>query len=561
MTEATWRQAMDNVRDGEIRLEDNHPFTATGFYYGINHTYFESTPSIKLEVNTSTNTVNQNYINFKDGSKFGIEYLGTDNNKIYYKTFIYFPGYPVIGTTTEGTEYTWAEDGEVIATFTYIDTIHGPLTMSVDRMALSFGMMLNSDGSIDLDSYTLKEVIYPTSAHAGNYPWLPIGDALPDDCTTYGTFGYPEANSHIVDWLCGQNSPPAQYPGDPTGTGGGGGTFYDDNYYIGFAGAPGISAISLGFNTIYTPDYATMQTISHWLWSDDFDEAIKLNYINPFDNIVALAIVPIYTPPLSTNSYLRVGNVDSNISCSRLQDNQQYQWIDCGTLDITEKWGSFLDYNATYMIYLPFIGYRSLKPDDMTNGKITVGYWADLLTGMVAAQIMTMVKKPDGSDGIWHVLYSYTGNMMYNMAFSGANFATMYQQQLSATASGINSAIQGVSQLMKGDYVGGASSLIMGGAQAHMQKEMARPDYGRGGNNSGNAGMFLHRIPYIIQVRPDADVPANYRQLQGVPSQTYFKLSDLTGYTEIDSIIVNTLTCTEEEQTQIIAQLKEGVIL
>ena len=544
---ATWREAMDTIRAGNVRLKDNHPFTATGFKYGQEK--FINTPAITLEV--SCEAPNEKTIEFKDGSLFGFEFLGPDTQYMYaVRKFIYFPEYEVIGHTNQGTPYTWAENDHCINWVEDHDQT-ATLTLPVTRCALSFGMFLNNDGSIDMDSYTLENIIYPTQAIGATLQW----DYNYTDTMQWeqrGTFGYLESVSHIVDWLCGQFSPPTEYPGDASNTGGGSGYFYSQNDVIDIPALPSIQAIDFGFATIYNPSIANIQAIASWLWSDDFDEAIKLNYISPFDNIVGLSIVPVNVS--SVSGILRVGNVDSNIAVPRVTN--QYGEIDCGSLDVHEFWGSFLDYNASYSIYLPFIGYRALKPDDMVNGELGVVYHYDLLTGIVVAFIWARKE-----DNIKHVLYTYTGNMFYNVAFSGANFMSLYNQQLSATTSGINNAMSSVGQIASGNIAGGLTSLITGTQQAQRQYDTAKPDYGRGGNNGGNAGLFGIRYPYIIQSLPIGQTPGNYKQLQGIPSQIYKKLSDLTGYTEIEAVIVNTLTCTEEEQIQIIQQLKEGVIL
>ena len=548
MAEATWRDAMDTIRAGNVRLKDNHPFTATGFKYIQEK--FINTPAITLEV--SCDTPNEKTIEFKDGSKFGFEFLGQSGAVNFYavRLFIYFPQYEVIGHTNQGTPYTWVRNDQCI---NYVEDSDQTVTLRlpVTRCAMSFGMFLNSDGSIDMDSYTLKFIIYPTQAIGATLQWdYNYADAM--QWEQRGTFGYLESQSHIVDWLCGQFSPPTEYPGEPSNTGGGSGYFYSQNDVIDIPPLPSIQAIDFGFATIYNPSIANIQAVASWLWSDDFDEAIKLNYISPFDNIVGLAIVPVNVA--SVSGILRVGNVDSNISVPRV--TTQYGEIDCGTLNVKEYWGSFLDYNASYSIYLPFIGYRALKPDDMVNGELGVVYHYDLLTGIVVAFVWARKE-----DNIKHVLYTYTGNMFYNVAFSGANFMSLYNQQLSATTSGINNAMSSVGQIASGNIAGGLTSLITGAQQAQRQYDTAKPDYGRGGNNGGNAGLFGIRYPYIIQSLPIGQTPKNYKSLQGIPAQIYKKLGDLTGYTEIDAVIVNTLTCTEEEQEQIIQQLKEGVIL
>lgn len=546
-TTATWREAMDTIRAGNVRLKNNVPFTATGFKYAQEK--FINTPAVTLEV--SCDAPNEKTIEFKDGSLFGFEFLGPDTQYMYaVRAFIYFSEYEVIGYTNQGTPYTWSSNLQCINWVEDHDQT-ATLTLPVTRCALSFGMFLNSDGSIDMDSYQLYYIIYPTQAIGATLQWdYNYADAM--QWETRGIFGYLESQSHIVDWLCGQFSPPTEYPGDPSNTGGGSGYFINQNDVIDIPPLPSIQAIDFGFATIYNPSVANIQAIASWLWSDDFDEAIKLNYISPFDNIVGLSIVPVNVS--SSAGILRVGNVDSNIAVPRVTN--QYGEIDCGSLNVKEFWGSFLDYNASYSIYLPFIGYRALKPDDMVNGELGVVYHYDLLTGIVMSYIWARKE-----DNIKHVLYTYTGNMFYNVAFSGANFMSLYNQQLSATTSGINNAMSSVGQIASGNIAGGLTSLITGTQQAQRQYDTAKPDYGRGGNNGGNAGLFGIRYPYLIQSLPIGQTPKNYKSLQGIPSQIYKKLSDLTGYTEIETVIVNTLTCTEEEQLQIIQQLKEGVIL
>lgn len=544
---ATWQQAMDNIRAQQVRLKNNVPFMATGFYYTRDK--FISTPAVTIDVDT-TGGYNENFIEFKDGSKFGLAYMGTGSGNFYnMRLYIYFPEYTVIGTTETGQPYTWYSD---ITGRNYVEDSDqtATLRLPVTHYALSFGMFLNNDGTIDMTNYTLKYILYPSQASGGGLNWTyNYSDAIQWD--QRGTFGYLESASHIVDWLCGQNSPPAVYPGDPSDTGGGSGYFYSQNDVIGIPDLPSVQAIDFGFSSIYNPSVAEMQAIAAWLWSDDFDENIKMNYISPFDNIIGIALVPINVP--SSAGILRIGNVDSNIAVNRVIS--QYGEIDCGSIDVHEFWGSFLDYNASYSIYLPFIGYRALKADDMVNGELGVVYHYDLLTGLVIAFVWAIKE-----DGIKHVLYTYNGNMFYNVAFSGANFMSLYNQQLAATTSGINNAVSTATNLASGNLAGALSSL-MGMGMAQRQYDMAKPDYGRGGNSGGSAGIFSIRYPYLIQTLPIGQPPKGYNHMQGVPSQIAAQLSTLSGYTEVEAVVVDTLNCPQEEKEAIYKLLKGGVYL
>ena len=548
---ATWREALDNVRAGNVALANNVRFSV-GYYMWSSKFY--GTPPIILSVDTSGTTPNESIITFRDGSIFGFGYTGTSSGNFFdLYCFTNIKGYEPTGQTICGTDYNWMQNYNGINYIEYTP-IPGETThvINITEYSLAFVIPVDSSGQIITDNYYMLQVTYPTKGTdaLGGIPWtFNYNDYTPWD--QRGEFGYLQSVSHVVDFLAGEQAEPEHFPGDPSGSGGGTGWFISENDTIDIPPLPSVQAIDFGFSTLYNPTTAQMQAIAAWLWSDDFDENIKLNFVSPFDNIIALSLIPCGLTTVA--GILRIGNVDSNIPVLRV--TKQYDEVDCGSINVLEYWGSFLDYNATYSIWLPYIGFRSLKPDDMVNGEIGVVYHIDILTGCVVAYIWTRKE-----DGIKHVLYTYSGNMNYNVAFSGANFMAMYNQQLAATTSGINNAVQSIGKALSGDITG-AVDLLTGQAQAKRQYETAKPDYGRGGNGSGGAGIFGIRYPYIVQCLPIGQVPDNYMTLNGVPSQTYAKLSTLSGYTEIDRVIVNTLTCTEDEQKQIVSLLKEGVIL
>ena len=548
---ATWREALDNVRAGNVALANNVRFSV-GYYMWSSKFY--GTPPIILTVDTSGTTANESVITFRDGSIFGFGYTGTSSGNFFdLYCFTNIKGYETAGQTVCGTDYNWMQNYNGINYIEYTP-IPGETThvINITEYSLAFVIPVDSSGQIITDNYYMLQVTYPTKGTdaLGGIPWtFNYNDYTPWDFC--GEFGYLQSVSHVVDFLAGEQAEPEHFPGDPSGSGGGTGWFISENDTIDIPPLPSVQAIDFGFSTLYNPTTAQMQAIAAWLWSDDFDENIKLNFVSPFDNIIALSLIPCGLTTVA--GILRIGNVDSNIPVLRV--TKQYDEVDCGSINVLEYWGSFLDYNATYSIWLPYIGFRSLKPDDMVNGEIGVVYHIDILTGCVVAYIWTRKE-----DNIKHVLYTYSGNMNYNVAFSGANFMAMYNQQLAATTSGINNAVQSIGKALSGDITG-AVDLLTGQAQAKRQYETAKPDYGRGGNGSGGAGIFGIRYPYIVQCLPIGQVPDNYMSLNGVPSQTYAKLSTLSGYTEIDRVIVNTLTCTEDEQKQIVALLKEGVIL
>ena len=191
-------------------------------------------------------------------------------------------------------------------------------------------------------------------------------------------------------------------------------------------GLPSISAASLGLISIYTPSEAQLQSLAQYLWSGAFDpDTFKKLFGDPMDAIIGLGIVPI-VPSSAGSKNVRFGNVDSGISMSYV--NTQWATKDCGSVKISKDVGSFLDYDATKIsIYLPFIGFRDLSPDDVMGGTIKVVYNIDILTGSCSAFIKHSTRG---------VLYNYNGNCIMNIPLSAANYSSAIQNAVSTVASG-----------------------------------------------------------------------------------------------------------------------------
>lgn len=550
---ATWREAVDNVRLGHVALEGNRRFTIVEYQGGYSPKFFNAPdPYSTLTVNVSgresvVTEPNDSIIRFKNGNYFGLEYISFNNVAM----FAYIEGQEVIRRS---------EVSNLPCTFyqikgypQYFSVRVGTETINAYVKKLSEAFVFPNSSWID--NYALYYVDYMSEAtnESYGYKYIPAyGEVMPVETIGFeGEYGYPNTQP-FIDFLAGEESAPPGYPGDPSATGGGSGWYYSNNDTIDIPSFPSIQVIDFGFSAIYNPSVSDMQSIARWLWSDDFEQNIKLNYTDPFNNIIAIAMVALDIT--SVPSFFRIGNVESELSVPRV--TRQYLELDCGSVNVGEYWAGFLDYDASYTIWLPFIGYRSLKPDDMVNGVIGVVYHIDLLTGSAVCFIWTRKE-----DGIKHVLYTYSCNVFYNVAFSGANFINMYNQQLSATVSGISNAVQSAGQLASGDIIGGITNLLTGSATAQRQYETAKPDYGRGGNSGGNSGLFSIRYPYLIQSLPIGQAPANYNKLHGVPSQIYSKLSDLTGYTEIDSINFDGLEASSAEKSELLNIMKSGFYL
>lgn len=333
--------------------------------------------------------------------------------------------------------------------------------------------------------------------------------------------------------------------------GGGTGKFDNASDSIGVPALPTLSAVSAGFVSMYSPTLAQLNSLASFLWTDNmFDpDNFKKLFTDPMECIIGLTIVPV-NPTSSGSISVKVGYVDTGISMARL--SSQYAEVNCGTLQADEFWGSALDYSpfTKIHIYLPYVGMREINADDIMGKSVGVVYHIDLLSGACTAFVTA-----GGS-----VLYQFNGQCSINIPMAASNFTEMIHSAISAigavamTASGAGAA----SSAVDAAAVGTAANM---GASAANSAISSKPTFSHSGQMGGSGGMLAVQIPYIIIERPRQCVAEDVNTFAGFPANITYKLSNLEGYTVVDSIHLDGFSCTDNEASEILSLLKGGVIL
>ena len=327
--------------------------------------------------------------------------------------------------------------------------------------------------------------------------------------------------------------------------GGGGYGFWNDDR-TGNQPLPTTSIIDTGMCSIYLPSKALLKDFSNYLWSNDFFDNILKNYQSPLENIISLSIIPAIAQPDDVR-YISIGNCTTNILCTIT--NEQYVSVECGQLDLKEHYGNFSDYspNTSIDIYLPYIGYRQIDIDDFMSGKIRVRYQCDILTGDCVAEIYSEGK------GKSKLMYTFNGNISYNVPLSGANYLQYYL----SIVSGIGSVATGVAQGIGGNPLGGIGTAASGVGQILTSK----PAYGRSGSLGSAAGYLSYRRPFLVRKSPINTTAKNLAQESGYISNKGQKIGDYSGFTKCAAVVLDGITATKSELDEIETLLKEGVII
>lgn len=300
-----------------------------------------------------------------------------------------------------------------------------------------------------------------------------------------------------------------------------------------------------GLANLYNPTLAQVKEFSRWLWGSDglnLDQLKKLLQ-DPMQAIIGLHVM-YATPTTGAERGIQVGYINSGVNSKIV--TEQYTEIDCGTVTINEFFGDARDYSPFTQVYcyLPFIGIVELNADDVVNSTLAIKYKIDVLTGCCLAQLT--VKKY----GLDAVLYTYTGNCAVQMPITSGNYLSTVSSLLGAVVSGAAAVA-----------TGGALAPVAIGAAANALGGGARASVAMSGSLGSNAGAMGIRKPYLIIKRVEQADANGYNEFYGYPTNKRVNLSQLSGYVRVKEINLSGTNATEEEQYEIVALLREGVIL
>lgn len=410
------------------------------------------------------------------------------------------------------------------------------------------GSFMNSTDSVGDDFAT----------YYANNPSKSLFNALPN-----GNLIYAPGDSQY--WFGGTGSRLSNYekslaeaPTDPYMDGGtsypagGDGTFDFSSTDVLVPSLPAISASDAGFITLFNPSSSQLKSLAQYMWSPTFSiENFKKIFADPMDAILGLHIVPtISGHPQSEASELVVGNISTGLTMPRL--TEQYYELDCGEIQIQPKWGAYLDYSpySQLNLYLPYIGFVHISPDDCMNGSIKVVYHVDVFSGSCVAFVYCNSNR--GADG--HVLYSFNGSCVCMCPVTNGQYANIMEFVVAAAQG-----VAGLATPVPGG-IASAAAIASGMQGVSSAIDAVKPSISRSGFAGGSAGLIGIQYPYLVLTVPRMCTPGYQNTYIGYPSFVTKKMGNLSGYTEIDVTHLNNLSCTEAEANEIIELLRKGVI-
>lgn len=388
-------------------------------------------------------------------------------------------------------------------------------------------------------------------------PWAGKNDAL-----TGCLFSSKDAYNQVV---IDKDDP--YNPGENSGTGGFGGNFDNSSDAVVVPDAPTWSAADTGFCQIYSPTFAQAVQLSSVIWTTDIGQTLANLLANPMDVIMSFHALPLNIPKGEIQP-IKVGPIETTAQAALAVS--QWVTLDCGSIDVQEYWGGFMDYSpyTKISLYLPYCGNYDLDVDEIMGHKLGVKYLIDILTGSCVAMVSV-----DSS-----VKYQYQGMCKYDIPVSAPDYRAMAAAAVSLVT-GMVTGVAGTPMQHNKEYsvdrttgaatiVGGQitkgsapnmTGLTMGATAAGVM--MAKPTISHGGAPSGNAGVLGVQYPYLTITRPRQAVANSQGAHVGFPAWITRTVGAMEGFTVFEDIHLESLPFTAAEIDELNSILKSGAIL
>lgn len=361
-------------------------------------------------------------------------------------------------------------------------------------------------------------------------------------------------------------------PEDGPGKGGGGGGEGDHNLPnepVLIPPLPEIGVASVNWLTVYKMTLNQVNSFGQAMLDPTGWDALKQFFNNPLEAIVNLILVPASAPTAGARTPV-VGRGAVSYSWPEAYPiiHEEFAEIDCGVIMVKPYWDSAFDFDpyTRIEIFLPFLGFKQIKADDVMGSRVQVKYHVNVMTGEFTAFVSRTAATSD-IYGIMaeQVIGEYNGNMGMRVPIgrNSSDAAIDASMRLMSNALGITAGAalgaalgdpMNVSASQAGSQIASATMTAVTGPKNHIE---------RSGALGGGSGYLGNMKPFIVRSIPRQFMPKNYRMLEGYPANIGGTLSHYTGtgYQAVESIQLDGLNAYDSEINEITSLLKGGVLV
>ena len=228
--------------------------------------------------------------------------------------------------------------------------------------------------------------------------------------------------------------------------------------------------------------------------------------------------------------------------------------VDGGTLTLEAYYGNYADFTSmTYQIFIPFVGFTSLRPCDVVNKRLHLFYAVDFATGAAVAFLNSDNK----------LIYTSPCTVAGKIPLSTSD---KNSQMINNTLSILGSVGGLLGGIASGNVGGGVGALLNGFGGLQMQTNYSNKGSLSAVNIYKLLPAFVERTRYDLFFPSDDQqyIGAKYQSAAGAPSTTFDTLincANAGGFVQSDVVYITSGTATETEKAEIAALIKSGIYL
>ena len=318
-----------------------------------------------------------------------------------------------------------------------------------------------------------------------------------------------------------------------------------------------ITPSTFGQSCVYTP--TTTRDFLAWICDSTVDVGNWARlFANPADvitgiNLYNLDIVAHDSGRVQYNKNTNILGVQTAIPNYSIIDGYN-NIVDGGTLHLQAYYGNYADFTSmTYQMYVPFVGFTTLRACDVVNKTLHLYYAVDFATGSAVAFVNSDDK----------LIYTSPCTVAGRIPLSTSDRNSQMINNTLSVLGGLSGLLGGVAS---GNVGGGVGALMGGLGGLQMQTNYSN----KGSLSSVNIykliPAFVERTRYdlFMPSNDSAYINAKYQSAAGAPStqfDTLLNCVDAGGFVQSDVVYLTSQTATEAEKQQIIDLIKSGIYL
>lgn len=333
------------------------------------------------------------------------------------------------------------------------------------------------------------------------------------------------------------------------------------------------------FCNTYVMDSAALSEVANAFYTDDpsilenIEKGLKLFGANPYEAIIGLSAFPFDVTTMvgtSGQQYIYFGSYQKTLSNTVYKVvNRASHYINAGNVFLAPIFKNFRDFEpwTELHVYLPFCGWQKLDIASYIGKNVNIRYYVDIMT---RSGVVVLV-----ADGTM-VDYFTTGEIGVELPVTGQNLSRYANDTLNALLQAGGGTVGGaVSGAMLGSAIPGVGTAVGAGMGALLgggfglakgtfdmsQKGKPKDHNMTKGNFSGGCGCYMPQYVMFRFTVHDVIEPENLNSLYGKPSSYGGRLGNLSGFTKVDTIKMNTSGMSDNNITEVVNLVKEGIFL